>query len=131
MELVMEFEQLKRVQTLDEDGNLLVNCFINLYHFSFFIFMPVFSHLRVPLPLSRPIYHLQYFVVAYFLVTLGFHVADIIKLLTYNQNSTSGVEFLANQTLTTFNITWNSSSLSDLHNRRWRINNILSTNETH
>ena len=131
MELVMEFEQLKRVQTLDEDGNLLVNCFINLYHFSFFTFMPVFSHLRVPLPLSRPLYHLQYFVVAYFLVTLGFHVADIIQLLPYNQNSTSGVEFLANQTLTTFNITWNSSSLSDLHNRRWRINNILSTNETH
>ena len=93
--------------------------------------MPFFSHLRVPLPLSRPLYHLQYFVVAYFLVTLGFHVADIIQLLTYNQNSTSGVEFLANQTLTTFNITWNSSSLSDLHNRRWRINNILSTNETH
>ncbi|CAH3191235.1 unnamed protein product, partial [Porites evermanni] len=90
-----------------------------------------FSHLRVPLPLSRPTYHLQYFVATYFLVTLGFHVADIIQLLTYNQNSTSGVEFLANQTLTTFNITWNSSSQLDLHNRRWRINNVLSTNETH
>ena len=93
--------------------------------------MPFFSHLRVPLPLSRPTYHLQYFVATYFLVTLGFHVADIIQLLTYNQNSTSGVEFLANQTLTTFNITWNSSSQLDLHNRRWRINNVLSTNETH
>ena len=42
MEKVMEFEQLKRVQTLDEDGNLmLVNCFI--YTISHSLYLCLFS----------------------------------------------------------------------------------------
>lgn len=90
-----------------------------------------FSHLRVPVPLSRYLYHLQYFVLAYFLTAVGFNIAEIIQLLPYNQTASVDVDSLKNHTFTALNSSsWDNSSFLSQHNRRWRVNNHLLANGT-
>ena len=90
-----------------------------------------FSHLRVPVPLSRYLYHLQYFVFAYFLTAVGFNIAEIIQLLPYNQTASVDVDSLKNHTFTALNSSsWDNSSFLSQHNRRWRVNNHLLANGT-
>ena len=97
--------------------------------FPFLIFF--FSHLRVPVPLSRCLYHLQYLVFLYCLVAIGFNIAEIFQSSPFNLTALTGVGPLSNQTIRTLNSSaWNNSRLQSMHNRRWRINNHLLTNGT-
>jgi len=90
-----------------------------------------FRHHRVPVPLSRCLYHLQYLVVVYFLCAVGFNIAEIVQLLPYNRTSSTAIAPVANQTLTSLNAsTVDNSSLTSLHNRQWRLHNILINNGT-
>ena len=90
-----------------------------------------FRRLRVPVPLSRCLYHLQYLVVVYFLCAVGFNIAEIVQLLPYNRTSSTAIAHVANQTLTSLNASaGGNSSLTSLHNRQWRLHNILINNGT-
>lgn len=90
-----------------------------------------FSHLRVPVPLSRYLYHLQFLVFLYCLVAIGFNIVEIIQSSPFNLTALNGEGPLSNQTIRTLNSSaWNNSRLQSMHNRRWRINNHLLTNGT-
>ena len=96
-----------------------------LFHLFFF------RHLRVPVPLPRCLYHLQYLVVVYFLCAVGFNIAEIVQLLLYNRASSTSIAPVANQTLTSLNAsTSGNSSLTSLHNRQWRLHDVLINNGT-
>lgn len=90
-----------------------------------------FRHLRVPVPLSRCLYHLQYLVVIYFLCAVGINIAEIVQLLPYNRTSSTVIAPLANQTFMSLNSSaGGNSSLTSLHNRQWRLHNSLIHNGT-
>ena len=85
----------------------------------------------MPVPLARCLYHLQYLVVAYFLCAAGFNIAEIVQLLPYKGTSLTAIAPVANETLTSLNAsTGRNSSLTSLHNRQWRLHDVLINNGT-
>ncbi|KAL9965798.1 hypothetical protein ACROYT_G029645 [Oculina patagonica] len=90
-----------------------------------------FRHLRVSVPLSRCLYHLQYLVVVYFLFAVGFNIAEIIQPSPNNQTLSTALTPLANQSLTSLNTSaGDNSSQASLHNRQWRLHDNLINNGT-
>ena len=86
------------------------------------IFIFLSRHLGIPLPLSRLAYHLQYFVMFYFIVAVAYDAVEVAqKILFTEQNVTSlssaqNLSDLVNSSLITA-----SKSNMKFHNRRWRL----------
>ena len=79
-------------------------------------------HLGIPLPLPRLAYHLQYFVMFYFIVAVAYDAVEVAqKILFTEQNVTSlssahNLSDLVNSSLITA-----SKSNMEFHNRHWRL----------
>ncbi|XP_058941232.2 uncharacterized protein [Pocillopora verrucosa] len=90
-----------------------------------------FSHLRVPVPLSLYLYHLQYPVILYFLVAFVFNITEVVQLSLYGDPLSSSLTPQANQSFPSLiSSAGANSSLASSHNRQWRIHDTSMTNAT-
>ena len=87
-------------------------------------FITTSRRLEIPLPLSRLLHHLQYFVVLYFLAAIVYDVMEVVQKIFFSEQNGEMSILLANATSTRY---MNSTAVngSEFHSRRWRIEGPL------